>query len=187
MVVLKRNDASRYLILTVASAVMALGGSIWLWVAPPAAAGLPQFLLIVARLALVLVFLLALVQFVGRPRRSQIVLIEQGNGSLVIATNAIHEGHKLRFLRDILTESVAAFSDEDRQRWSKLPSEGFHPAIFVKTPHLARILPLCAMTYDDVFVVGPNRWDYYDCANTSEPAFAEKKAPPFKSWAKVGN
>src|SRR5689334_1275295 len=44
---------------------------------------------------------LSLLQVYTYPKRSQVLLF-QNDEEIVIATNALHEGFKLRFLRDIL-------------------------------------------------------------------------------------
>jgi hypothetical protein len=71
------------------------------------------------RLALVLLgavglvaLVLALLQLFVYPRRSHVLLLHRGT-EMIVATNATHEGFKLRFLRDVLSENTVNFSDAD--------------------------------------------------------------------------
>jgi hypothetical protein len=101
----------------------------------------------------------------------------------VIATNAIHEGFKLRFLRDILGESVAAFADEDRARWKSLEEDGFYAALYVRNVRKLIMLRLCTMLFDDVFFADrSNRWERHDSSSTAEPSFSRRETPRLNSW-----
>lgn len=128
---------------------------------------------------------LGLLQIYGYPKRSHAVLIQQGT-QMIIATNALHEGYKLRFLRDILGDSVAVLNDEDRQRWSFMEAEGYYPSLSVRHPKKILILRLCMMIFDDVFAVDPsNRWEHHDSGSTAEPAFARGEMPPMRTWKQL--
>ena len=82
---------------------------------------LSTLLAVLAAVAIVV----AIIQLWGHPKRSQVILFNRDD-EIVIATNAVHEGFKLRFLRDILGENVFAFSDEERARWKRLEADGFY-------------------------------------------------------------
>ena len=101
----------------------------------------------------------------------------------VVATNALHEGFKLRFLRDILGENVMSFSDEDRARWKPLENDGFYAALTVRSVRKLIMLRLCTMIFDDVFAVDlSNRWEHHDASNTPEPTFSKREMPRLTSW-----
>ena len=128
---------------------------------------------------------LALLQLYMHPKRSHALLLHQG-AEMIIATNALHEGFKLRFLRDVLSEGVTAISDEDRARWKSLEVDGYYPALCIKNPKKLLILRLCTMLFDDVFAVdASNRWEHHDSASTAEPAFASGERPRLTSWKEL--
>ena len=132
-----------------------------------------------------LALVLALLQLYVFPRRSHALLVQRGN-EMIIATNSIHEGFKLRFLRDVLSENVTALSDEERNRWKALEADGYYPALCVKNPRKVLILRLCTMLFDDVFAVdASNRWEHHDSASTSEPSFAKGERPRLKAWKEL--
>jgi len=140
----------------------------------------------ISLVALVLVSLaaaaLSLLQLYVYPKRSQVLLF-QNDEEIVIAINALHEGFKLRFLRDILGEQVTAFSDEDRQRWKALEADGFYATLYVRNVRKVIMLRLCTMIFDDVFVADRNnRWEHHDSSSTSEPSFSKRETPPLTSW-----
>src|ERR1043166_635401 len=99
MVVLQRNEVTRnrilYLLAIILSAfvlantLMNFSGSSQV---------VQAFYLMVALVA-VIALALSIVQLVAHPKRSQ-VLIFHRDQEMVVATNVIHEGFKLRFLRD---------------------------------------------------------------------------------------
>ena len=102
---------------------------------------------------------------------------------MIVATNALHEGFKLRFLRDILGENVASFSDEDRARWKPLENDGFYAAFAVRNVRKLIMLWLCTMVFDDVFAVDRNnRWEHHDASNTAEPTYSKREMPRLTSW-----
>jgi len=125
---------------------------------------------------------LSMLQLYVYPKRSQVLLF-QNDDEIVIATNALHEGFKLRFLRDILGEQVTAFSDEDRLRWKALEADGFYATLYVRNVRKLIMLRLCTMIFDDVFVADRNnRWEHHDSSSTSEPSFSKREMPPLTSW-----
>src|SRR5688572_3653926 len=131
MVVVQRNELSRSRFLSLITIVLAtsvIATAIWRFSESPAAVRVTLVSLgVIALIALGL----ALLQVLGHPKRSQVILFQR-NGEIVIATNAIHEGFKLRFLRDILGENVFAFSDEERVRWKGLEADGFYATLYVR-------------------------------------------------------
>jgi hypothetical protein len=144
------------------------------------------------RLALVLLgavglaaLVLALLQLFVHPKRSHVLLLHRGT-EMIIATNALHEGFKLRFLRDVLSDSVTALSDEDRARWKTLEADGYYPALCIRNPKKVLILRLCTMLFDDVFAVdASNRWEHHDSSSTAEPSFAKGERPRLKTWKEL--
>jgi hypothetical protein len=129
--------------------------------------------------------LLALLQIYAFPKRSHALLMQQGN-QMIIATNALHEGFKLRFLRDMLTDNVAVLSDEDRAQWKFLEEDGYYASLSIRNPKKILILRLCMMVFDDVFAVDPsNRWEHHDSSSTAEPAFARGEMPHLKTWKEL--
>jgi hypothetical protein len=179
MVVLQRNEVSRNrgvffltIILSVATLVVSIR------VAGP----ISGLLGVIAVVALVLSFL----QLYMYPKRSQVLLF-QNDEEIVVATNALHEGFKLRFLRDILGESVTAFSDEDRVRWKSLETDGYYASLCVRNVRKLIMLRLCMMIFDDVFVTDrSNRWEHHDSSCTAEPSFSKREMPRLTSW-KMGS
>ncbi len=175
MVILQRNEVTRNrvlffltIILSVAVLVMSfrLSGAVFLLLAA------------VSAVAIVLSFL----QLYIHPKRSQVLLF-QNDDEIVIATNALHEGYKLRFLRDILGENVTAFSDEDRVKWKALEADGFYATLYVRNVRKLIMLRLCTMIFDDVFAADrSNRWEHHDSSNTAEPSFSKREMPRLNSW-----
>jgi hypothetical protein len=138
--------------------------------------------LVVLGLVGVIALLLALLQIYAFPRRSHVLLVHRGT-EMIIATNALHEGFKLRFLRDVLSENMSAITDEDRERWKFLEADGYYPALCVRNPKKLLILRLCAMVFDDVFAVDVNdRWEHHDSSSTAEPSYAKGEMPRLKAW-----
>src|SRR5678815_2074633 len=128
---------------------------------------------------------LTLLQLYTFPKRSHALLLQCGP-EMIIATNALHEGFKLRFLRDILSDSVTTLSDEDRVRWKSLEADGYYAALCIKNPKKLIILRLCTMLFDDVFAVDvSNRWEHHDSASTAEPSFAKGERPRLKAWKEL--
>jgi hypothetical protein len=125
---------------------------------------------------------LALIQLYSYPKRSQVLLF-QTDEEIVVATNALHEGFKFRFLRDILGENMTAFSDEERERWKSLEADGFYATLHVRNVRKLIMLRLCTMIFDDVFVADShNRWEHHDSSSTAEPSFSKREMPRLTSW-----
>ena len=179
MVVLQRNEVSRnrvlYLltiILSVAALVVSFQNS-----------G-PAFVLLGS--IGVIAILLSVLQLYVHPKRSKVLLF-QNEEEIVVATNALHEGFKLRFLRDILGENVSAFSDEDHAKWKALEADGFYAALHVRNVRKLIMLRLCMMIFDDVFATdNTNRWEHHDSSSTAEPSFSKREMPRLGSW-KMGS
>src|SRR5947207_14268133 len=125
MVVLQRNEVSRnrvlYILTLILSAVVVAGIVVNFSQRSEAAQAFSLLLGAVAVAAVVI----SLIQLVAHPRRSQVLLFHRDD-EMVVATNALHQAFKLRFLRDILGENVTAFTDEDRAHWKSLEADGFY-------------------------------------------------------------
>ena len=175
MVVLQRNEVTRNRILsllTIFLSVAVLAISFRL--------SAPVFLLLAT--VAVASILLSILQLYVHPKRSQVLLF-QNDEEIVIATNALHEGFKLRFLRDILGENVGAFSDEDREKWKPLEADGFYATLYVRNVRKLIMLRLCMMIFDDVFAADrSNRWEHHDSSNTAEPSFSKREMPRLTGW-----
>jgi hypothetical protein len=185
MVVLQRTELGRMrllFLLAIVLATTALVASVTLFTQ----AGENMRLALAALGAVGLLALaLALLQLFVYPKRSHALLVQRGN-EMIIATNNLHEGFKLRFLRDVLSENVTALSNEERARWKDLESDGYYPALCVKDPRKLLILRLCTMLFDDVFAVdASNRWEHHDSASTAEPSFAKGERPRLKTWKEL--
>src|SRR5262249_48913946 len=132
MVVVQRNEVTRnkliHILAIVLSAVV-VADSLMNF---SQASQIGQALYVLLGLIALLVLVLSFIQLFAHPKRSQVLLIQQDE-DIVIATNALHEGFKLRFLRDILGENVTSFSDEDRVRWKPLENDGFYAAFAVRS------------------------------------------------------
>lgn len=176
MVILPRNEISRMralAVLAILMGVVLLAGIVGGVVAATA-----------ARIGLGLIALsgiaLGAVLLVSMRGPSKIVLFHQGDRT-ILATNHLHQANRLRFFRDVLGEHSFAFSDEDRERWSALTREGFHPVFNVQGLRKTYLLSLCFMTFDEVYVFDHlGRWDFFDCRNTSEPTYSSRGVSPFR-------
>jgi hypothetical protein len=185
MVVLQRTELGRMrllFLLTIVLATTALVASVFLY---SQASENMRLALAVLGVVGLLALALALLQLYVYPKRSHALLVQRGS-EMIIATNSLHEGYKLRFLRDVLSENVTALSDEERARWKVLESDGYYPALCVKSPRKVLILRLCTMLFDDVFAVdASNRWEHHDSASTAEPSFAKGERPRLKTWKEL--
>jgi len=185
MVVLQRTELGRMrllFLLTVVLSTTAVVAAVTLF--SQAGENLRIALIVLGAVGL-LALVLSLLQLFVHPKRSHALLVQRGN-EMIIATNSLHEGFKLRFLRDVLSENVAALSDEERARWKVLESDGYYPALCVKSPRKVLILRLCTMLFDDVFAVdASNRWEHHDSASTAEPSFAKGERPRLKTWKEL--
>src|SRR5262245_15917231 len=182
MVVLQRNEVSRGR--TLCFLTLVLSALVFVGIArnfSAASDGVRLLLLVFGVMAAVAIFL-SLIQLYSYPKRSQVLLF-QTDEQIVIATNAMHEGFKLRFLRDILGENVAAFSDAERARWKSLEADGFYATLYVGNVRKLIMLRLCTMIFDDVFVADShNRWEHHDSSRTAEPSFSKREMPRLTSW-----
>ena len=182
MVVVQRNEVSRTRILawlTILLSAAALGGIVGVYSSESDAIRLALLLLSAAA---VIEVILSILQLYSHPKRSQVLLFQRDD-EMVLATNAVHEGFKLRFLRDILGENVFSFSDEERARWKGLEADGFYATLYVRSVRKLIMVRLCTMIFDDVFVADRNeRWEHYDCSRTPEPSFTKPEMPALKSW-----
>ena len=135
--------------------------------------------------AALVAIVISVIQLLGQPRRSCVLLIYR-NDEMLVATNATHEGFKLRFMRDVLSENTVNFSDADRDRWKFLEDDGYFPALCIRNPKKLLILKLCTMVFDDVyFVDSTNRWEHHDSSKTSEPTFSTPEKPRLRGWKGV--
>ena len=122
---------------------------------------------------------IGLVQLISLRGTSRAILFHQPD-QMVIATNHLHDGYKLRFFRDLLSDSITAFTDEEREQWSALSKVGFHPVFKVRDARKPILLSMLFLLFDDVYVLDhTNRWDYFDCRNTSEPTYSKRGVGPF--------
>jgi hypothetical protein len=182
MVVLQRNEVSRnrllYILTVILSAVVLSGIFLNFSGMSQPTQALSLLLGVIAAGALVL----SVVQLLSHPRRSQVLLFQRDD-EIVVATNALHEGFKLRFLRDILGEQVTSFTDEDRAHWKSLEDDGFHAALYVRSVRKLIMLRLCTMIFDDVFVADRNnRWEHHDSSTTAEPLHSRRESPNLTGW-----
>jgi hypothetical protein len=182
MVVLQRSEVSRHRILFFLSVILSALVLTGVGVSFSAASDAVRVLLIIIGAIAVVALLLSLLQLYVFPKRSQVLLF-QNDEEIVVATNALHEGFKLRFLRDILGENVTSFTDEDRLRWKALEVDGFYAALSIRNTRKLMMLRLCTMIFDDVFVSDrSNRWEHHDSSSTSEPSFSKREMPRLSSW-----
>jgi hypothetical protein len=182
MVVLQRNEVSRARVLAWLSMLLAgviIGGTVRVY---PGQSDPVRFLLALLGGGAAIAVVLAALALYAHPKRSQILLFQRDDET-VIATNAMHEGFKLRFLRDILGESVASFSDEERARWKGLEADGFYATLYVRGVRKLILVRLCTMLFDDVFVADRSaRWEHHDSSSTPEPSFTRPDMPELKNW-----
>jgi hypothetical protein len=182
MVVLQRNEVSRHrfvFILTILLSAVTIAGIIGRF---SAASDLGRIFLVVIGVVAVIALALSVLHLYCHPKRSQVLLF-QNDEEIVVATNALHEGYKLRFLRDILGEQMAAFSDEERVRWKALEADGFYATLYTRNVRKLVMLRLCTMIFDDVFVADrSNRWEHHDSSSTAEPTFSRREMPRLTTW-----
>ncbi len=144
-----------------------------------------QVVMVAAGVIALAAIVVANIQIFSFPRRSHALLIQRENDT-VIATNAVHEGFKLRFLRDVLHEHVFAFSDEDHVQFKPLESDGYFPAMVVRDVRKVLLLRYCTMMFDDVYFVDKtNRWEHHDSSSNSEPTSHKREQPPLRAWKLV--
>ncbi len=177
MVVLQRNEVTRIRILCILAIILSAVVLAACLMNFSQTSGVVQAFYVIFGAIAVVALALSLIQVFSHPRRSQILLFHRDD-DMVVATNALHEGFKLRFLRDILGENVTSFSDEDRERWKILEDDGFYAALCVRNVRKLIMLRLCTMIFDDVFVAdGNNRWEHHDSSSTAEPSHSKREMP----------
>ena len=182
MVVVQRNEVSRNRVLQVLAIILSVVVLTGIGLNFSERSEPTEAILVLLGAMAVLAIVLSLIQLFAHPKRSQVLLFQRDD-EMVVATNALHEGFKLRFLRDILGEQVTSFSDEDRIRWKSLEADGFYAAIYVRNVRKVIMLRLCTMIFDDVFVADRNnRWEHHDSSRTAEPSSSKREMPPLTTW-----
>jgi hypothetical protein len=182
MVVVQRNEVSRSRVLHILTIILSAGVLAGIIFNFSQSSEVVQALCVLLGAIAVVAVVLSLIQLFAHPKRSQVLLFHRDD-EMVVATNALHEGFKLRFLRDILGEHVTSFTDEERARWKSLESDGFYAALSVRSVRKVIMLRLCTMIFDDVFVADRNnRWEHHDSSRTAEPSYSKREMPPLTSW-----
>ena len=182
MVILQRNEVSRIRLAYLLTIILSVVSLIAIALNFSSTTQPVQLGLVALGAAAIVALVLSVLQLYVHPKRSQVLLF-QNDEEMVVATNALHEGFKLRFLRDILGESVTAFSDEDRAKWKPLEADGFYATLYIRGVRKVIMLRLCTMIFDDVFVADRNnRWEHHDSSSTAEPSFSKREMPPLTSW-----
>ena len=182
MVILQRTELSRnrllyFLTLILSVAAIVIAASFY----SESNDGLKAVLLILALIGAA-ALILSLIQLYAFPGRSHALLLHRGD-EMILATNALHDGFKLRFLRDVLSDNVFTLTDEERARWKFLEGDGYYPVLSIRNPKKLLILRLCTMMFDDVFAVdSSNRWEHHDSASTAEPSFSKADMPRLRAW-----
>src|SRR5689334_20988399 len=171
MVIQQRTEVGRNRILYFLSLILAIVVLIGVVSEYSTAGSATQGLLLAGGVAAVAAIVLVVIQLYSFPKRSHALLIQR-DGDIIVATNAVHEGFKLRFLRDVLSENVFSFSDEDREKYKTLEQDGYYPAMLVRNVRKVLMLRLCTMMFDHVYCVdNTNRWEHHDSSSTPEPSF----------------
>ena len=187
MVIQQRTEISRNRILYILTIILSLAVLIGVVANYSTASELMKAMLVLLGIVALAAAAIALIQLFAYPRRSHALIIHSDE-EMILATNAVHEGYKLRLLRDVLSEHVYAFSDEARIRWKSLEEDGYHPAMVIRGVRKVFLLRLCTMMFDDVFVVDvEDRWEHHDSSSTSEPTFHKREMPPLRAWKGRGN
>jgi len=182
MVVLQRTDLGRNRLLYFLTIVLAMASIVTAASLYAQSSDIMRAVLLISAGVGVVAISLWPIQLYAFPNRSHVLLVHRG-AEMIVAANALHEGFKLRFLRDVLSDSISVLSDEERARWKFLEADGYFPALCIRNPKKVFVLRLCTMIFDDVFAVdASNRWEHHDCASTSEPSFANADMPPLKTW-----
>src|SRR6266508_2063834 len=107
MVVVQRNEVNRNRVLHVLTIVLSVVVLAGIAVTFSGRSDLVQLTLSALVLTAAVAIVLSLIQLYAYPRRSQVLLFHRDE-EIVVATNTLHEGFKLRFLRDILGEHAAS-------------------------------------------------------------------------------
>jgi hypothetical protein len=182
MVILQRNEVRRNRIIFVLTIILSVLMLASLAMNFSRVSDTVRVLLVLIGAIAGVALILSLLQLYAYPKRSQVLLF-QNDDEIVVATNALHEGFKLRFLRDILGDNINPFSDEDRVRWKTLEADGFYATLYVRKVRKLMMLRLCTMIFDDVFVADRNnRWEHHDSSSTAEPSFSKREMPRLTGW-----
>jgi hypothetical protein len=182
MVIQSRTDVSRNRLIYILTILLSLSALITSISQYSGSSDAIRAVLLILGAAGALAIILSAIQLLGLPRRSSVLLIYR-NDEMVVATNATHEGFKLRFLRDVLSENTVNFSAADHTQWKSLEDDGYFPALCIRNPKKLLILKLCTMVFDDVyFVDSTNRWEHHDSSGTSEPTFSTPEKPQLRGW-----
>jgi len=182
MVIFQRNELSRNRLLYILAIVLAVSTLVTVLTEYGRSSQTAQAAYILLGIAAVGVLALSVIQLYSIPKRSHALIIQRDQ-EMIVATNAIHEGFKLRFLRDVLSENVFSLSDEDRAKWKMLEADGYYASLLVRNIRKVLLVRLCTMAFDDVYIVdNTNRWEHYDCSNTAEPSFHKREMPPIRAW-----
>ena len=115
MVVVQRNEVSRNRVLHILSLVLAAVVFYSIAANFSQSSEPVQALYVLLAAVGVVALVLSLIQLFAHPKRSQVLLFQRDD-EIVLATNAVHEGFKLRFLRDILGEQVTSCRERRRRR-----------------------------------------------------------------------
>jgi hypothetical protein len=182
MVVLQRNEIVRNRLICFLTIILSVAAFVVTFSRFSSSSEAAQWGLAVWSLVAAVALILCFVQLYAFPERSHALLLHMGD-YMLIATNVLHESFKLRFLRDVLNDSVTALSDEDRAKWKVLEADGYHLAMRIQNPRKILVLRLCTMVYDDVFVIDrSNRWEHHDSSCTADPVSSTREMPHFRSW-----
>ena len=188
MVIQTRNEATRGRYLCFLSLILGIAVLIEAIARYSAVSQAAQAVLIVLGLVGTAAILISFIQLYGHPRRSHALIIHRADEEMVLATNRVHEGFKMRFMRDVLDDHVFSFSDEDRVQYKALEADGYYPAMLIRSTRKRLMLRLCTIMFDDVYVVDQaDRWEHHDSSNTSEPTFHKREMPPLRAWKGMGN
>src|SRR5689334_18399868 len=103
MVILSRTETSRNRVLYFLTFILSITVLIGVFRQFTQSTPAMQALLVVLAASAAAAILTAIVQLYAFPKRSHALIIQR-EGDMIIATNAVHEGFKLRFLRDVLNE-----------------------------------------------------------------------------------
>src|SRR5262245_25785986 len=108
MVVVQRNEISRARVVCFLTIFLSIAVLIDVFLIFSGRSQPVQLVLFLFGIAASTAIVLSIIQIYSSPKRSQLILFHRED-EMVVATNAIHEGFKLRFLRDVLGENVTSF------------------------------------------------------------------------------
>ena len=113
MVVLGRNEINRMRLAGALAIVSAIAVLIGVASTFPGSSGPVRLGLMGLGLVAVVTLVLSIFPLIYRRATSKLLLFHQGN-DYVVATNHLHDGFKLRFFREVLSDAVGPLSDDDR-------------------------------------------------------------------------